>query len=351
MHGLRLLGVRRVSRVRGALFATAGGSLLAAALYACSSSSTSGPSGDAGMPDVDSAGAADTTGSSDGPGDDSQGDASPTDAPPDSTEDVDAHAALDANGGDALDAAPAEDGGRDATAEAGPSCALMTGLVGYWPFDEGTGTTTADVSGNGNAGTLENSPVWSASVPPTPYANKHSLLFDGVQSYVTMGNPAVLQLTGALSLTAWFESSATLGNYQTLVSKWWSGGTEAAYSIYWTDGNGPLFAVQNASLSTLGASSATPYTDGTWHFIAATWDGATARLYVDGKPVTATTPDASFGMLSNITDPFDVATDNRYAPGTGDRFFPGNVDDVHVYSRALSAAEVGALFNATCAAL
>jgi hypothetical protein len=228
---------------------------------------------------------------------------------------------------------------------------VATGLVGYWPFEEGTGTTAADLSGNGNAGTLQNSPVWSTSVPPTPYANTHSLSFDGVQSYVTMGNPAALQLTGALSITAWFKSSATLGNYATLVSKWWSGGTEAAYSIHWSNSSGPLFGVGNAALAGIGAATATPYTDGSWHFLAGTWDGATITLYIDGKSVASTTTDASFDPLANISDPFDVATDNRYAPGTGDRFFPGSVDDVRAYARALSAAEVGQLFNGTCAAL
>jgi hypothetical protein len=236
--------------------------------------------------------------------------------------------------------------------DASEICSLATGLVGYWPFEEGTGSTTADTSGNANNGTLVNSPSWSESVPPTKYTNTHSLSFDGSQSYVTMGNPTQLQITGALSLAAWFKTSATLANYRTLVSKWYSGSTDGAFTLLWTNSGGPTLLVENSGLQVLGAAAPSVYTDGVWHFVVGTWDGATtARLYVDGHQVSVTTLDASFGPLQSNTDPFDVGTDNRYAAGTGDRFFPGSIDEVRVYSRALTAAEVGALFNGSCAAL
>jgi hypothetical protein len=353
----------RASRFRLIAFTLVGGGVLGA-VAACSSS------GDTGTPLVDGS-------MLDGPAD-SQVSEGSADGSLDSTMNLDAPKASDATdasmetsssdagdattgdgaGGDASSSDAGDGGSIDAAgdaksdADAGPSCDLDAGLVGYWPFDEGTGTTTADRSGKGSPGTLMNSPVWSTSVPPTPYPNARSLSFDGVQSFVTMGNPMVLRFSGPLSITAWFKTSATLGNYATLVSKWWSGGTEAAYTILWTNGGGPLFEIGNAALAGIGAGAATPYTDGNWHFVAGTWGGATITLYIDGKAVNSTTTDASFDPLDDITDPFDVATDNRYAPnGGGNRFFPGFVDDVRAYSRALSAEEVGQLFNGTCGAL
>jgi Concanavalin A-like lectin/glucanases superfamily len=258
------------------------------------------------------------------------------DARPDSAPDaapVDAEAGTPEAGDDAADASP---------------CASDVGLVGYWPFEEGAGTTTADLSGNGNAGTLTNSPVWTATPPPTPYPNHYALTFDGSESYVTMGNPAVLQITDTLSVAAWFQSNASLTNYKTVLSKWWSGGSDAAYSIYWGNGAGPNFALSGSTV--LAATSPTIYNDGAWHFIAGTWDGTTSSLYIDGVLVDAVTPDAAFGALEDVAHPFDVATDDRYPAGSGDRFFPGLIDDVRVYNRPLTAAEVGALFNGACAA-
>ena len=271
---------------------------------------------------------------------------------------ADARAAID-SGGDGADGSvfdgpgPSDASGDDASDGAEPdgaTCAVDFGLVGYWPFEEGSGTTTADVSGSGNAGTLTNSPMWSATAPPTPYANAHSLSFDGTSSYVTMGNPSALRLTGPMSLACWFQSSASLGNYQTLVSKWWSGDADAAYSIYWTTGFGPTFAMRSAMGSSIGASATTAFDDGAWHFVAATWTGVTVRLYVDAVEQGDETPDGSFGATADVMHPFDVATDDRYSAGTGDRFFPGLIDDVRVYDRPLTAAEIGKLFDGKCAA-
>jgi hypothetical protein len=332
--------------------AMVGACLLTAGLEACSSSDSANP-GEPSLDGGDASSSADASVNTEAAAD--GGDALSSDV---ASADV---SSSDATTSDATSDATTSDGfssdgaGSDVSSDASDAsevCALATGLVGYWPFEEGTGSTTADSSGNGNNGTLVNSPAWSTSVPPTKYANTHSLTFDGAQSYVTMGNPTQLQITGALSLAAWFKTSATLANYRTIMSKWYSGGTDGAFTLLWTNSGGPTLLVENSALQVFGAAAPGVYTDGAWHLVVGTWDGATtARIYVDGHQVSVTTADASFGPLQSNTDPFDVGTDNRYAAGTGDRFFPGSIDEVRVYSRALTAAEVGALFNGTCGAL
>ncbi len=280
----------------------------------------------------------------DGPASDGKtgdGATGPTDAAP-----------LDAGDG----AVEANDAAGDASPDApdgSPTCAISAGLVRSWPFGEGTGASTADMSGNGNPGTLMNSPAWSTSHPQQlKDGNSHSLCFDGIQSYVTMGNPTALQITGTLSVAAWIQSTASqLGSYRTVLGKWWSGGAEAAYSLVWVTGDGLSFNVNSASNEQVGASETKPLNDGDWHLLVGTWDGATVSLYVDGAPVSSQTFDGGFGPIANITDPFDVATDNRYDAGTGDRFFPGCIDEVRVYNRALTAAEVGWLYDGQCAAV
>ncbi|HEY8087315.1 MAG TPA: LamG-like jellyroll fold domain-containing protein, partial [Polyangiaceae bacterium] len=258
-------------------------------------------------------------------------DATTADAPADAASetsppvDAPAEAALEASvadvGSDSADAtadSPAEavadapvDSPADSPAEASDAsdastCSILTGLVGYWPFEEGTGTTTADVSASANPGTLMNSPTWVTTVPPTPYANTHALSFDGVQTYVTMGNPAALQISGPLTLAAWFQSSASLGNYKMLVSKWWTGQSDATYAIYWQTGFGPSLGLNDGPVE-LSTAASTLYNDGAWHFIAGTWDGTNAVLYVDAVSVASSATDGGFGALQSTTYTFDVA--------------------------------------------
>src|SRR5206468_12056976 len=68
----------------------------------------------------------------------------------------------------------------------GGSSSLTTGLVGYWPFDEGGGSTASDASGSGNTGTLVSGPVWTAG------RRGSALVFDGVASYVRVASTPAL---------------------------------------------------------------------------------------------------------------------------------------------------------------
>ena len=76
-------------------------------------------------------------------------------------------------------------------------------LVGYWKFDEGTGTLAADSSGHGNNGTLTGGPTWSAS--PTnsiTFTNPYALSFDGVDDYVSIADADVLDPGDTFTLSA-----------------------------------------------------------------------------------------------------------------------------------------------------
>jgi hypothetical protein len=269
--------------------------------------------------------------------------------------------ALDASVPSATDASSSVDAANDAgdagtndarvVSDAGDASSCSTnvgaGLVGYWKLDEGTGTLAVDATGSGFTGTLMNAPTWSPDVPPTPYANTHSLLFDGSTQLVTMGNPTALNITGAISLGCWFKTSDAVGSYRTLVSKWWSGDADGAYDLVWVSGT-LYFQVRNAQSYIASASSGVSGNDGKWHFALGTWDGTTIAFYLDGVAVDEETVDASFAPIATTTYAFDVASDERYPAGMGDRFFSGEIDDVRVYNRAITASEVHMLFDGTC---
>lgn len=243
----------------------------------------------------------------------------------------------------------------DAATEDAPglSCDAAKGLVGWWSFDEGTGTTSADKSASNNPGTLTGGPTWSTDTAPIKVpntTNAHALAFDGVDTHVEVGNGAALRLTGPLSIVAWFKTTATLANYRTLVSKWWSDGLDAAYALSFSN-NGILgFSLNNSAKVGLSATTVAGLVlnDGSWHVAVGTWDGTTARIYVDGVQRGSAAAPAGFGALADITYPVRIGTDARYAPSTGDRYFEGLIDDVRIYGRALEPQEVGLLFDGAC---
>ncbi len=83
-----------------------------------------------------------------------------------------------------------------------PVFAQSSGLVAAYSFNEGTGATAADVSGNGIAGTISGA-TWTTA---GKYGN--ALSFNGVNSYVDLGNPASLTLTGSMTWSAWIYAVA-----------------------------------------------------------------------------------------------------------------------------------------------
>ncbi|MBI3337453.1 MAG: hypothetical protein HY005_02415 [Candidatus Staskawiczbacteria bacterium] len=85
-------------------------------------------------------------------------------------------------------------------------------MAGY-SFNEGTGATANDSSPNAITGTLVNGPVWSAG------HSGNALTFDGVNDYVDLGNPAALQLTGSMTVSAWVYETANPANDGQIIAK------------------------------------------------------------------------------------------------------------------------------------
>lgn len=79
--------------------------------------------------------------------------------------------------------------------------AQTSGLVAAYNFDEGSGTTLMDRSGNGNNGTLVSSPAWTAG------KNGGALAFDGVDDYVSVPETSSLDISGSMTLAAWIKKN------------------------------------------------------------------------------------------------------------------------------------------------
>jgi hypothetical protein len=140
-------------------------------------------------------------------------------------------------------------------------------LVGYWTFDEGSGTIAKDYSGNGNNGTLINGPTWTTG--KVGYA----LSFDGVDDYVQVNDSPSLK-PKYITLIAWVGPRPNTNNGQ-IISKTETGN----YSLGYEGGSarGGFFVGGSYLNVTTPIPSITE-----WHFIAASYDGLVANIYIDG---------------------------------------------------------------------
>ena len=204
------------------------------------------------------------------------------------------------------------------------------GLVAWW-------------AGDGNANDIQgtNNGILMNGVTFVPGCVGQAFSFNGINQFVDMGNPASLQITGPLTLEAWFKTSSPMGNYKALASKWWSATSDAAYSLLWTTSGGLGFFLNSSASAELHTSSGQYCNDGLWHHVAGTWDGSAVRIYVDGAERGSAT-NASFGAIMNTTRPFRIGADTYSAQND----FPGAVDEVSVYNRALSSNEIAAIYAA-----
>lgn len=223
-----------------------------------------------------------------------------------------------------------------------------TGLVGYWKMDEGTGTTTADSSGNGNTGTLTNSPTWTIIG-----RDADALVFNGSNSQlVGMGDPAALRLSGSWTISAWVNllSLPGSGNVVVLAGKDGSSGN----TNYQIDAdNGQIAAglgwIVSFNTAAGGANHYAKYvtsiSTGTWYHVAGVYDSTahTLTLYLNGTSV-ATSSVTGFSPNSTSGGNMDIGAEGS---GSGQFNTSGTLDDVRVYNRALTAQEVSDLYHGT----
>ena len=212
------------------------------------------------------------------------------------------------------------------------------GLVGYWKFDDGVGTLAKDSSRFGNDGTLTNmtSDDWvdiSAGTGTTNFYNPYALDFDGSDDYVDMNDGGgILDGLSAVTLSAWINTNDNTAQ-QMIVTNASSDGADGS-SLYARQANNMLrFGIDTGDVTSLDHTFT--FTEGQWYYIAGTYDGNTMRSYIDGAEVNNT---AKTGTLEDLN--LDVITG---AYNGALLRFNGLIDDVRIYSRALSSSEVASL--------
>ena len=192
-------------------------------------------------------------------------------------------------------------------------------------FDEKTGTTAYDTSGNGNNGTISGA-TWKGSAECKSGA---CLSFDGSNDYVNVNDSSTLDVTSGVTVEAWVKISDQTPTFRIITEKDVSG----QYSLFvMSDGLKARFR-----LNSLWATSTTTITDGRWHHIAGTATASTVRIYVDGKLEEEVTGTDAF--TTNNT-PVTIGIRNG-----GTLPFKGEIDLVRIYNYARTPAQIAWDYN------
>jgi hypothetical protein len=205
--------------------------------------------------------------------------------------------------------------------------AQLPGLVAAYSFDEGSGINANDGSGNNLTGTVANA-TWAS-----PGRFGSTLSFNGTNSWVTVADAASLDLSTGMTLEAWvFPTALGSGVWRNVIIKERSGGE--VFNLYASaDTNAPaLFVVQSATGSPIPLRGTSPLPLSTWSHLAATYDNATLRLYVNGVVVASR---ALTGPLLTSTGDLRIGGNSLWG-----EFFQGSIDEVRVYNRALTQTEI-----------
>lgn len=216
-----------------------------------------------------------------------------------------------------------------------PGGPVTSGLIGRWPFAEGSGEYTEDISVSNNDGSLQNmsSANWITGPNGLP-----ALAFDGTNERVYMGNPRSFDGLSAISICA-FINGVDVSPFGVIIGKYSPQGNHRSFYLA-VSGSGPfgLYSPNGADVVYWSADST--LSAATDHHIAATMDLASGAgaLYVDGVEQSAVKTGSATGAIHASSADFLIGCiDNDIGYKN---YFEGEIADVRIYDRILSAAEV-----------
>jgi len=213
-----------------------------------------------------------------------------------------------------------------------PAAVITNGLIAYYEFNG----NSIDETGHGHDGT-----AFGATLTSNRFGQANSAYnFNGLNNYISIPNSSGFAVTD-FSVAAWVQTSDK-SDYKYITSTY--GG--ASSSAEWYNLN--IMPTGTARLQTDPGSTSNPpfaigttdVADGNWHFLVGTRDTSTGllKIYVDGN-LQRTEADISTEELNPAVD-FRIGVQH----GFSDRYFNGNIDDVRIYDRALTAGDINTLY-------
>ncbi len=209
---------------------------------------------------------------------------------------------------------------------------------------DGSNWTLTDQGSGGNNATTQNMPEASRVLDVPPTFNTKSILLDGIDDFVDMGNTLDFTNTDAFSISCWFKRTRN-GVSEFLISKQDSTSNSRGYTLLIPfDDNKVTVVIRNntASSGRLIVDCATAITDANWHNIVMTYDGSSnvsgINLYLDGNNDTGVTSGTLSATISNSAS-FQIGAKN------GGNEFSGNLDEVSVFNSELSQSDVTSIYG------
>jgi hypothetical protein len=210
-------------------------------------------------------------------------------------------------------------------------------LVAYYPFNG----NADDESGNGNNGT-----VYGAILTEDRFGNPNSAFafnnnpdpwYLEAQDYISIPDSPTLRPSNDMTVAVWSKTSYSAG--RVMIAKRYGPTYLKSYCLWYNVGT--LWFTYGAS-SDSGIINYSPIpTLGEWHHLAGVWDGSHVRLYIDGIEVN----NQDYTVLNQYDNHPLLIGANGDENNIPDGGWNGQIDEVRIYNRALSATEIAALYN------
>jgi len=207
---------------------------------------------------------------------------------------------------------------------------LADGLVAFYPFNG----NAIDISGNDNNGTVNGATLVANRLgrPSSAYS------FSGQSNWITIPNSPSIDITGPISICGWLKASSN-DSFMVVLGK---DGDYQSGQRSWHVGIYKRMLRFSPNTPNLQDIYSNPFPDGftDWTQFAVTYDLSTVKFYINGK-LNASVPCS--GRLNSITQPLRIGVLNPEYPGYW--YFDGVLDDIRIYNRILSLAEIQALYQ------
>jgi hypothetical protein len=204
-----------------------------------------------------------------------------------------------------------------------------SGAVGWWSFDEGTGTVAGDSSGNGNNGV-----VYGATWVPGKYGQ--ALSFDRTAgTHLDINNYFTRVGSGDYMFSLWFYHSGADSVNELFAQRDNPDNTVNLIDAYHVSNGQVYFNVYNGGTAAhQTVRSSVSVSNNAWHFLCVGRSGSTMYMYIDGVDVTSSS--SVTGNVPNIANPFRVGKSSGFHANG----WTGYEDELQFYNRALSVNEV-----------
>jgi hypothetical protein len=166
--------------------------------------------------------------------------------------------------------------------------------------------------------------------------NTKAGVFNGTSSYIDCGNNSSLDITGAITMSAWIKRTS-IGAVHRILHKGGQSNVALDYTFGFGTSNTVFFYASKSNSSTVGVRTNKTYTTNEWLYIVGTYNGTTYRIYVNG--VEMPTTEGASGTNTSTSSLFIGARND------GDQHMNGYIDDVRIYNRALSQEEITKLYE------